>query len=251
MSYILDALKRNASDAEVGDVPSLHTQAGVDKPAKRSRWLQPALAVVLVLATAILSYWLQPWNRQPAAAEVIIADAPEPEIKVLGTVDYSRFKPRSPVVLTPEPESDPVAQPLPQQPINAGIANGEQEALVEAPPATNDDQRLGGDELAALFRKAVQETEQVAPQQQNAAATAEVEPLTRKSQAFQNQVPTMEFSAHSYSSDPSKRMVKVNGSEIQEGDWINDSVQIVAILPNKVVMEMQGQRFSLPALSDW
>ncbi|GGA81789.1 hypothetical protein GCM10011369_24720 [Neiella marina] len=251
MSYILDALKRNASDAEVGDVPSLHTQAGVDKPTKRSNWLPPLVAAVLVIVAVLLSYWLQPWNRQPEPAEVIVAEAPEPDIKVLGTVDYSRYKPRSPVVLAPEPESEPTADQLPQQPVNAGIANGEQAPLVEAEPLLGDDDRLGGDELAALFRKAVQETEQAAPPPQHQAVSNEVEPLTRKSQAFQNSVPTMEFSAHSYSSDPSKRMVKVNGSEIQEGDWINDSVQIVAILPNKVVMEMQGQRFSLPALSDW
>lgn len=253
MSYILDALKRNASDAEVGDVPSLHTQAGLDHAPRRNNWWQPMVAAVLVILAVALAIWLQPWARQPEPAEMQISEAPAPQIKVLDVIDYSRFKPRSPVVVATPTEPEPVAA-LPQAPVNAGIADGEQDAIIaEQPPeiAPEQDDRLGGDALAALFKQAVEDTQAASPQARQQAANAEVEPLTRKSQSFQNQVPVMEFSAHSYSSDPRKRMVKVNGNEIQEGDWIDDSVQVIVILPNKVVMQMQGEQFSLPALSDW
>ncbi|MBW8189696.1 general secretion pathway protein GspB [Neiella marina] len=247
MSYILDALKRNASDAQVGDVPSLHTQAGIDQAKLRSTWWQPAVALLLIAGG--LSFWLQPWTRQPEPAEMQIVEAPEPRVVVLDVIDYSDYQPRSPIVvpvIAPQP-AKPVVE-LPREPVNAGIADGEQEPLVAA---DEQEERLGGDALAALFKQAVEATHDASPQAQQEAATADVVPLTRKSQSFQNQVPVMEFSAHSYSSDPRKRMVKVNGNEIQEGGWINDSVQVVAILPNKVVMEMQGEQFTLPALSDW
>jgi general secretion pathway protein B len=64
-------------------------------------------------------------------------------------------------------------------------------------------------------------------------------------------LPTMSFAAHMFASDPGDRWVRVNGKELQEGDWIDREVQIVEITQNHVVMNFRGQYFRMAALTDW
>ncbi|MCM2680378.1 general secretion pathway protein GspB [Echinimonas agarilytica] len=263
MSYILDALKRNASDAEVGHVPSIHTQSGVASKASAQRFVWPIVSLALVVAAIASALILQPWNRQSPEAEVIVADVPPTDVELLGSVDYSQYPARAKVVIAavrvPQPETH--TQPLPSSPVSAGIANGERKAQAIVEPKVDHDsdldrgtgeaKRLSGSELEALFNQAVSATISDNPKSMVRQDYQSVEPLTRKPQSYQNQVPSMNFNAHSYSSDVQKRMIKVNGSELREGDWIGNDVQVQAILPDRVILEMQGQQFTLPALTDW
>lgn len=64
-------------------------------------------------------------------------------------------------------------------------------------------------------------------------------------------LPTMNFSAHMYASQPRDRWVRVNGRQLSEGDWIADKVQIVNIEAQRVVLAFEDEIFTMAALTDW
>ncbi|QHJ13390.1 General secretion pathway protein B [Paraglaciecola mesophila] len=65
------------------------------------------------------------------------------------------------------------------------------------------------------------------------------------------QLPPMVFSTHMYASSAQDRWVKVNGKSLHEGDVIDEKVRIVHIEPQHVILNYQGQTFSMSALSEW
>lgn len=254
MSYILDALKRSASDSQVGKAPGLHTQSASVVAVTSANYAWPVLAIVLCVLTLVIAFIFKPWQQQAIQPEVVIETAPEPELLVRGEVNYERYPVREKVELAAVRQPQPQAHslPLPQQPISAGKAQeqvreassqNKTEALEPAQP-----EQLSGEHLQALFAQAVADTQQAQP---TTPLAKEALPLTQLPSAFQDQVPSMDFNAHSYSSVATKRMVKVNGATLHEGDWIGSEVQLKTILPSKVVLEMQGQQFTLPALGEW
>lgn len=64
-------------------------------------------------------------------------------------------------------------------------------------------------------------------------------------------LPTMTFSAHMYASRSQDRWVRVNGRRLGEGDVIADTVQIVSIEPQRIILTFRGEMFSMAALTDW
>ncbi len=64
-------------------------------------------------------------------------------------------------------------------------------------------------------------------------------------------MPNMVFAQHLYASVASERWVRVNNRRMQEGDMIDGRVTIIAIEPQQVVLEIDGTRFTMAALTDW
>ncbi|WP_114766117.1 general secretion pathway protein GspB [Vibrio rhodolitus] len=75
--------------------------------------------------------------------------------------------------------------------------------------------------------------------------------LTSDANLWTGRLPALNFQTHVYSSNPSKRWVKVNNGEYQEGSWLADGVKLVAIEPQVCVIEFEQQRIEIPALYDW
>ncbi|MFY7940664.1 MAG: hypothetical protein ACOVOX_07110, partial [Burkholderiaceae bacterium] len=84
MSYILDALRRADAERELGEVPTLHTQAApLDSsddafdvpPAKWGRWVVVVLSLLAASAVAWW-WWLRPDAFEPKSAVVLAAPAP-------------------------------------------------------------------------------------------------------------------------------------------------------------------------------
>jgi general secretion pathway protein B len=65
------------------------------------------------------------------------------------------------------------------------------------------------------------------------------------------QLPPMVFTTHMYASSAQDRWVKVNNRTLNEGDMIADKVRIEHIEPQHVILNYQGQTFSMSALSEW
>lgn len=250
MSYILDALKRNASDAQVGQAPALHTQPVVS-PKGRASWIWPIAAMASLALAVLFAGTLQPWNRV-APTPKQISPAVASLVQVRGEVDYHQYPKRSPVAVTevaPKPQVHEL--PLPQEPVSAGVVESRDEILEANQRLEAESDKVQGSQLEALFAQAVAESSQEHQELPGHFDASRAQPLTQLPQAFQDQVPSLNFSAHSYVSDSRKRLVKVNGKELREGDWITEQLQLRAILPSKVVLQMEGQPFSLPALADW
>ncbi|PKG83802.1 general secretion pathway protein GspA [Colwellia sp. 75C3] len=79
---------------------------------------------------------------------------------------------------------------------------------------------------------------------------ASIKPLSQMSQQLQNALPSLQFEQHIYASD-GEGWVKVNGRDRYEGDSIGDNLIVDKILPQQVILSFRGEKFSLPALTNW
>ena len=84
----------------------------------------------------------------------------------------------------------------------------------------------------------------------NSNEEATIRPLTQMPQQLQNALPSLQFEQHIYASD-GQGWVKVNGRDRYEGDSIGDNLFVDKILPQQVILSFQGEKFSLPALTNW
>jgi type II secretory pathway predicted ATPase ExeA len=78
----------------------------------------------------------------------------------------------------------------------------------------------------------------------------DIKPLTQMSQRLQKAIPAMNFEQHIYASS-GDGWIKVNGRDRYEGDFISDNVKVEKILPQQVILSFRGEKFSLPALTNW
>jgi len=119
------------------------------------------------------------------------------------------------------------------------------------------------DDLLARFQAAIDETEFENTQQDQFPAIANdnaisdgindqnsIKSLTQMSQQLQNAIPALSFEQHIYASD-GEGWVNVNGRDRYEGDYISDHLVVEKILPQQVILSYQGEKFSLPALTNW
>jgi len=77
-----------------------------------------------------------------------------------------------------------------------------------------------------------------------------IEPLEKMPAWVQDGLPQLQFDQHIYASD-GQGWVKVNGRDRYEGDNIARELILVQILPQKVVLNFRGEKFSMRALSSW
>jgi type II secretory pathway predicted ATPase ExeA len=120
-------------------------------------------------------------------------------------------------------------------------------------------------DLLARFQAAIDDTEvdnqSIINAQSNLSRTDEspenrlneasgIKPLTQMSQQLQNAIPALNFEQHIYSSD-GEGWVNVNGRDRYEGDTIGGNLIVEKILPQQVILSFQGEKFSLPALTNW
>jgi len=109
------------------------------------------------------------------------------------------------------------------------------------------------DDLLSRFQNAIDDTEQepsVASDVQNKRAEITVPTLADMPTWLQNDLPSLSFEQHIYTSDGDS-WVKVNGRERYEGDKITDKLVLNFIYAQKVVLTFKGEKFSMPALSTW
>lgn len=65
------------------------------------------------------------------------------------------------------------------------------------------------------------------------------------------QVPPLSYSAHVFTSDPSRRSVTLNGVRYQEGESPMEGLVIEQIQQDITLFDADGEIFILDALSDW
>jgi hypothetical protein len=109
-------------------------------------------------------------------------------------------------------------------------------------PGVKPGQVLPVDEIVAAVEK-----ELVAPPLDN-----DPTPLVQDlPQATKDQIPSIFFSNHSWSSKAGEKMVTLNGDVRREGEVVVPGVRLVEILPESILLEFQGTRFRLRALNSW
>ncbi|MBO9489357.1 general secretion pathway protein GspB [Endozoicomonas sp. G2_1] len=172
----------------------------------------------------------------------------------LAAEDYFERPPRK-VVSSEQTKSAEAPAVKEQAPLILGDPRPYQQAQANK---VNDEFKVKAEEgvsadLLARFQSAIDETAVVSSEPESD-QTQEPKVVTTKIHDLpvvtQNALPSMDFEMHIFSSEGSS-WVKLNGKELNAGEWYNNDLQLVDILPQTVVMSYQGQHFSMPALSSW
>lgn len=74
--------------------------------------------------------------------------------------------------------------------------------------------------------------------------------LESLSQQFRDRVPTLMYLRHDYTGDQGSSSVLINGESLRVGQR-TQSVQVIEILPDSVILRFDGQDFRLRALNSW
>ncbi len=110
------------------------------------------------------------------------------------------------------------------------------------------------DDLLARFQAAIDDTKNSAANQaeftKTSALSSDIKPLTQMPTWVQKGIPSLKFEQHIYASD-GEGWVNVNGRDRYEGDIVAEGLSIDKILPQQVILTYRGEKFSLPALTNW
>lgn len=75
--------------------------------------------------------------------------------------------------------------------------------------------------------------------------------LNQMPQSFAETLPKLDFISHLYSSDPTSRSVIINGKTWRERQRIAPELQLLAIIPEGVVLSYRGKQFRMPVIQNW
>lgn len=114
-----------------------------------------------------------------------------------------------------------------------------------------DDENEISADLLAKFNAAVEQTMALSDSEISQQSQSQTVKLTELDEAFQSQIPSLNFQTHIFSSEANKAWVKVNGNIVKEGDNIAQGLRLKKITPQDVILEYKQKTFSLPALSTW
>lgn len=69
--------------------------------------------------------------------------------------------------------------------------------------------------------------------------------------SVQQRLPAMQYQSHVYSADPQNSKVVLDGKTYKPGDMIKSGVSIKALQPHNLIVEVDGEDYTLPALINW
>lgn len=138
-----------------------------------------------------------------------------------------------------------LSKPTKSEPVKSEAKNKNYQ--VEAVEGVSDD-------LLARFQAAIDDTKTSSKNtpipEPTKITDKDVKSLTQMPAWVQKGIPSLHFEQHIYASDGGG-WVNVNGRDRYEGDSIANGVYIDKILPQQVILTYRGERFSLPALTNW
>ena len=282
MSLILDALNRSRQDKD--SVPSLATHHAVEKVASDKRQYLPW--VVLSVALVIIG-WLMMARLFNPASDIEIAASAKPVMQATTNADASDFSADKEEAVVEEPLVEFVVDS--QAPVTAGLAANSAEPRIASavvatetktpisPPVVEDsavaqlyqNQNLADDagvrnqtssaaldlyaesrveepiDIAQVLKSAREEMKDANLDQHS------VPLLATMSQQTKDNIPTLYYQRHDYSTNVAISAVVLNGEALKVGGSPAQGMKIEEILPDSVVLSYQGTQFRLRALNSW
>lgn len=282
MSLILDALNRSRQDKD--SVPSLATHHAVEKVASDKRQYLPW--VVLSVALVIIG-WLMMARLFNPASDIKIAASAKPVMQATTNADASDFSAGKEEAVVEEPLVESVVDS--QAPVTAELAANSAELDIASavvatetktpisPPVVEDsavaqlyqNQNLADDagvrnqtssealdlyaesrveepiDIAQVLKSAREEMKDANLDQHS------VPLLATMSQQTKDNIPTLYYQRHDYSTNVAISAVVLNGEALKVGGSPAQGMKIEEILPDSVVLSYQGTQFRLRALNSW
>ncbi|MBU0912663.1 MAG: general secretion pathway protein GspB [Gammaproteobacteria bacterium] len=270
MSLLMDALKQQQQ------VP-----VAAVKTASGHGWRIAALTLLVVLGL-LLGFFIGQYqfdNKEPVTEVVVapvqaapaIANAADIAMELQLAADL--LKPTEPVQLEEVPEGDPqlvVSAKRGEKVLGRASVDEKDEDFVdfeqmqeadteeeltpvdELLPAAELEESDVSAELRGKFESALAAAD--SPQRRKQEINYHDVPaqdINQLDDLLQRQLPSLRFEAHVYATDAKQRWIKVNGKDLQQGQWVTADVQVKEILPQYVVLQFDQVQFSVEALTDW
>ena len=228
MSYILDALKKSDQERQQGNSPHLYSMHSSAPPRRiftpfylrRWFWL-PAGGVLLLCACLGIFLLINRHNVPPASPAPQQTDSGEQTIEPAGqesTRQEAQPEARQQGQTTAAAAADTEGSSVPQ------VTLKENNAAVRSAPLKEN----------SLPPRAM------VPTTGKAASVVQLQDLPADIRAA---VPRLQFAGHTFSEDPAKRMIIVNGQIVREGDTIAAGTRLAQITWDGVIVDFQGNRF--------
>ena len=251
MSYILDALRRADAERELGEVPTLHTQAaplassddGFDTPpAKWGRWV--AVVLSLLAASAVAWLWLRPGAAEPKSAVVLTAPAAQPMAQApMSSQSLAQLEPT--IAPVAEKASEFVAQP-PTTQVQAVVAPDVLQKKAASPRAG-----LAGLAASAGATKTTPPPGSPPAESKTTAKAATAAPqdpvvgFNDLPEAIRREQPKLSVGGAMHSANPANRMLILNGQVFHEGDQVTADLVLEQIKLKSAVLVYKGYRYSI------
>lgn len=256
MSYILDALRRAEAERGRGAVPGIHTPAmpasGV--PAERPAPANLVLVGTAVVAVAALAAGGTWWAMQrpavtPASTPAVAVVPPLAPVQPPPPVQAPMVPMVPPVAVAPSPAATvaptPAPAPVPTQPLVASTVDPRPvapkrvaEPVRERPARETEPVRRDAPPPATAPSPAAA-TAPAAPANGPVFAQNELPPSVRE------QLPVLQVTGATYSSNPAHRMAIVNGQVLQEGDQAAPGLKLERIEQGRTVWSFRGYRYAV------
>lgn len=225
MSFILDALKKSEAERRQGEVPRLQSEPFSPQPRRRPLW-PLLLALALLLNGAVFGWWLLSRGVKPAPVVAAAAGRTAASEPAGSTAEAAApAPPAEPEVITVVVGGPPVpsaaAGPAPAK----AVEKGTPAPRADPPPAAP-----------------------ARPKAASAAPAADAyPPLTELPGNVRAGLPALDLQLHFFTPVPERRLVRLNGHNLREGDRSGEGLSIVEVTPDGVKLAHGGARFFLPA----
>lgn len=271
MSFILDALRKSEAERRRGEIPGLEDNFGSAAPRRRSIW-PILLTSALLLNGAAFGGWLLLRQEKPPLAEtssgeldrILAAKSAGPELlKNPATEPVPPAREGEPAVpavpaadakQVPKPPVEsarPAVSTRSESPSASAVVKLEETkapAVMETPaaPAVASLEEAGEPEPPAQVQP-----KQPPPAAVQAAVAAPVQaesfPLLSELPAdVRSGLPGLNLQLHFFSPEPARRLVRLNGFNLREGDRGGDGLSVAEITPDGIRLSCRGVRFFLP-----
>jgi general secretion pathway protein B len=282
MSLILEALKKSEQQRQqkhAGQQPVRKRTlsiGGTGQGQRSAYWLLVGLVALLFLAAGWFFSHMKGLSQQPpptvqAAPPSNNASPSEVPGPVSGTVGTSQPLPQAPVQDSGQGVSQPALQSPTQTPVPVPAQAISQKALsvepapvprefVETPAPVRATPSFPAKTAKKNRVAAVQPTQppavetaaDVSPQQPPASTAAPTAtgpngiPFYQDlSEELRARMPSLSMSMHFFARDPDRRLVRINGRLMRQGDWLDDNLQLVEITGDGATLDFLGKAFAL------
>lgn len=218
MSYILEALKKAENERKQDGTQPLPPLHGLPTLSPAPRSFRPGRALSLALLLLILLGGIYGYNSIPTGTTPVVPATD-------GSTAAMRPEPT-------EPSSSPGA-------VIDGTPDTGTEVISHRLAIKNDRQKIRRHRQAEQPERKQEETSQYPTKQDDLPSLHEVPP------AIKATLPELKIVGHTYSKDPQKRMIIINGKILKEGDRIDTNSRLAEITWEGVIVESQGVRFQV------
>lgn len=236
MSYILDALKKSEQERDLGQVPTLNTKPYVNKKDKSLLpvWIGACGIFGVSVAGAFFYFDYQKSTNFPPT-ELIKQQSIAPMDLVKEEQTHSVTETMDILALENPRFVKHQAPPVPVTAVKPELAT---EADVPVKKAVTGKVIMATENIEQPIAEVVEsniETEQV--------AFIEIPTVDELSTSLRQRIPDLALNVHVYDDEPAERFILMNMKRYKEGEQTREGLFLEEILPNGVVMSLNGTLF--------